>query len=89
MSELPYGKQANYTPYIEFLIAGHKQENGIERGILDREAGLIYVTAHYDVGSIAWLSGAPGSLITNWSEKAKKYTRFMRKNGEMHEPPPR
>jgi hypothetical protein len=79
VSDLPARDQPRYTPYIEFLITGHKTENGIERGILDRVSGLVYVTAHYDVGSIAWLSGVPGALVSNWSRKAKDYTRLLRK----------
>jgi hypothetical protein len=78
VSTLPKTDQQNHTPYVEFLIPGHKKENGIERGILDRTAGLVYITAHYDVGSFAWLSGVPGSLVSNWSKKASDYAREYR-----------
>jgi hypothetical protein len=81
VSELKPSEQPKYTPYVEFLVTGHKSENGIERGILDRVSGLIYLTAHYDVGSIAWLSGAPGGLVSNWSQKARTYTQTLRKYG--------
>lgn len=78
LAEMPKADQQNHTPYVEFLIPGHKKENGIERGILDRTSGLIYVTAHYDVGSFAWLSGVPGALVSNWSKKATEYAREYR-----------
>jgi hypothetical protein len=73
LSALPPNQQPAHTDYIEFLIPGHKKETGIERGILDRAAGQIYVTAHYDVGSFVWLSGAPGGLVANWQAKAAAY----------------
>jgi hypothetical protein len=79
VSDLEAHEQPKYTPYVEFLVTGHKSENGIERGILDLASGLVYLTAHYDTGSIAWLSGAPGALVSNWSQKARGYTRLLRK----------
>lgn len=72
-------EQPLYTPYYEFLIPGHKSENDIERGILDRNSRQIYITAHYETGSFVWLSGAPKALLDNWVRKASKYRQGLMK----------
>jgi hypothetical protein len=72
-------KQPLYTPYYEFLIPGHKSENEIERGVLDRNSRQIYITAHYESGSFVWLSGAPKALLDNWVMKASKYRQHLMK----------
>lgn len=73
LDTLPKGQQAQYTDYIEFLIPGHKSTIDIERAILDRAAGIIYITAHYESGSFVRLSGAPPALVANWTVKAATY----------------
>lgn len=78
LADLPPAEQPDQTPYIEFLVAGHKSETGIERGILDKDSGLIYLTAHYDKGSIVWLSGAPAALVGNWQAKALTYCNDLK-----------
>ena len=79
LSDKPQHEQFDPTPYIEFLIAGgQKGITGIERGILDKDAGLIYVTAHYTRGSFVWLSGAPATLVANWQAKAARYGRILK-----------
>jgi hypothetical protein len=77
VADLPKKQQPAHTPYVEFLIPEKKNETGIERGILDRASGQIYVTAHYDVGSIVWLSGAPANLVANWTAKAQTYCTHL------------
>ena len=77
LDKLPKDQQPLYTPYYEFLIPGHKSENEIERGILDRRSKLIYITAHYETGSFVWLSGAPEALLDNWLRKAAKYRKDL------------
>jgi hypothetical protein len=72
LASLPKAQQPTYTPYIEFLIPGRKSEFGIERGMLDRVSGQIYITGHYNDG-FAWLSGAPAALVANWTAKAATY----------------
>ncbi len=77
LDTLPKGEQANHTPYFEFLVSiGQKKKSGIERGILDEVDGLVYVTAHYDKGSIAWLSGVPQELVTDWQTTVAAYGRL-------------
>lgn len=79
LAHKPEAEQFDLTPYIEFLIAGgQKKATGIERGILDKDSGQIYVTAHYTQGSFAWLSGAPQALVDNWQAKAQKYGRVLK-----------
>jgi hypothetical protein len=78
LDELSTDQQPDYTPYIEFLLSGQKKATGIERGILDRDAGQIYLTAHYDQGSIAWLSGAPQVIVDDWREKARVYCQTLK-----------
>lgn len=75
LDQVAKDQQHLYTDYVEFTIAGgHKNKhNGIERGILDRITGQIYITAHYDRGSIVWLTGAPNSVVTDWRGKADDY----------------
>jgi hypothetical protein len=73
LDQLDPHKQPPHTPYYEFLIAGKKNSTGIERGILDKDSGLIYITAHYTVGSFVWLSGAPGDLVEDWRGKVEAY----------------
>lgn len=73
LDTVPKGQQAQYTDYIEFLIPGHKSAIDIERAILDRVAGIIYITAHYESGSFVRLSGAPPALVANWQGKAANY----------------
>jgi hypothetical protein len=78
LADKPQHEQYPLTPYIEFLIAGgQKKATGIERGILDKDSGQIYVTAHYTQGSFAWLSGAPATLVGNWQAKAQRYGRIL------------
>ena len=77
LATLEKKEQPLYTPYYEFLIPGHKSENEIERGILDRNSKQIYITAHYETGSFVWLSGAPESLVNNWLRKAVEYRRGL------------
>jgi hypothetical protein len=78
LADLPASEQPDHTPYIEFLITGHKKTTGIERGIIDRESGAIYLTAHYTKGSFALLSGAPGNLVQDWQAKATGYCRVLK-----------
>jgi hypothetical protein len=75
LHEVPKDQQHLYTDYIEFTIAGgHKNKhNGIERGILDRQTGAIFITAHYDKGSIVLLKNAPNSIVADWRAKADAY----------------
>jgi hypothetical protein len=77
LSSLLPSQQPAHTDYIEFLVPGHKNETGIERAILDRATGQIYITAHYTVGSFVWLSGAPGGLVANWQAKALTYVNSL------------
>ena len=77
LDEVEIKDQPKYTPYYEFLIPGHKSENEIERGILDRNSRQIYITAHYETGSFVWLSGAPKALLDNWVAKASKYRQQL------------
>lgn len=77
LDEVEIKEQPKYTPYYEFLIPGHKSENEIERGILDRNSRQIYITAHYETGSFVWLSGAPKALLDNWVRKASKYRQQL------------
>lgn len=79
LAELEISQQPLHTPYYEFLIPGHKSENEIERGILDRNSRQIYITAHYETGSFVWLSGAPKALLDDWVRKASKYRRQLMK----------
>ena len=77
LDQLPPSQQVDNTPYFEFLVAGgQKKKSGIERGILDEADGLVYLTAHYDVGSIVVLSGVPGSLVANWRAKVVAYRKL-------------
>ena len=78
LADLPAAQQPDHTPYIEFLVEGHKKETGIERGILDKDSGQIYLTAHYDKGSIVWLSGAPATLVGDWQAKALTYCNDLK-----------
>lgn len=79
LADEPQDEQFDLTPYIEFLIAGgQKKLTGIERGILDKDSGQIYVTAHYTQGSFVWLSGAPQALVSDWQAKAQKYGRLLK-----------
>jgi hypothetical protein len=73
LDELPAHEQPAHTPYYEFLIKGHKTTTGIERGILDRDSGHIYISAHYTEGSFAWLSGAPAEIAADWGAKVVEY----------------
>src|SRR5205085_10487951 len=73
--------QPDHTPYIEFLIPGHKASSGIERGVFDRADGLIYITAHYTKGSFVWLSGAPAALVADWQQKASRYVQALKLSG--------
>lgn len=77
LDEVEIKEQPKHTPYYEFLIPGHKKENEIERGILDRNSQQIYITAHYETGSFVWLSGAPRSLLDNWLRKVAKYRQDL------------
>lgn len=73
LASLPYAQQYDTTPYVEFLITGHKRadKTEIERGMLDKISGQIYITDHYT--GFVWLSGAPPALATNWQQKAAAY----------------
>lgn len=81
MSDLKKSEQPDHTPYIEFLIPGHKKATGIERGIIDRDDGLIYITAHYTKGSFVLLSGAPNDLVQDWQGKATAYCNLLKQMG--------
>jgi hypothetical protein len=70
LSQLPADEQVKRTPYVEILVPGHKSTSGIERGIIDTWSKQVYLTAHYDQGSFAWLSGAPDALVNPWLMKA-------------------
>ena len=77
LSEVPTHEQPTHTDYIEFLVPGHKSTIGIERAILDKEDGLIYITKHYTEGSFVELSGAPDNLVQNWQAKAEAYCDIL------------
>lgn len=75
LDTLDAADQMDKTPYFEFLISGgHKKDHGgIERGIIDIEADRVWITAHYDQGSLAELVGVPGSIIADWKQKVDDY----------------
>ena len=62
--------QMNKTPYFEFLISGgHKKTHGgIERAIIDIKDDRVWITAHYDKGSLAELVGVPEA----WSPPGRR-----------------
>ena len=64
-------------PYFEFLIAGGHKKNsgGIERGIIDIDDDRVFITAHYDKGSLAELVGVPDAVVDDWKEKVVAYKR--------------
>jgi hypothetical protein len=78
LASMPEYKQPDHTDYIELLIRGHKKESGIERGIIDRKDGSLYLTAHYDKGSFVQLINAPGNLVADWQGKAEKYCQLLK-----------
>ncbi len=67
--------QMDKTDYFEMLISGGHKKNhgGIERAIIDIVAGRVWITAHYDTGSLAELTGFPGSIVPNWRQKIAVY----------------
>jgi hypothetical protein len=73
LDQLPKSQQAGLTPYIEFLVRGQKSKSGIERGILNRNTGQVYLTAHYTKGSFVELVGVPNSVVADWQGKATQY----------------
>ncbi len=77
LREVPSHQQPAHTSYIEFLVPGHKSKIGIERAILDKDDGLIYITRHYTEGSFVLLSGAPDNLVQDWTAKAEEYCRIL------------
>lgn len=78
LASIPKYQQPDHTDYIELLVRGHKKESGIERGIIDRRDGGVYLTAHYDKGSFVELVNAPRSLIADWQAKAEEYCRLLK-----------
>ncbi len=77
LDQIPKSQQPNHTPYIEFLVRGQKTKSGIERGILDRNSGKVYLTAHYTKGSFVELVEVPGSVVADWQLKANQYVATL------------
>jgi hypothetical protein len=75
LDTLAAADQMDKTPYFEFLISGgHKKTHGgIERAIIDIRDDRVWITAHYDKGSLAELVGVPGSVVTAWKAKVASY----------------
>lgn len=79
LDELDPSEQVDNTPYFEMLVAGgQKKKSGIERGIIDIDAGIVYLTAHYDVGSIAELVDVPATIVSDWTKKVTTYRKLLR-----------
>jgi hypothetical protein len=77
LHKLSHGDQCDKTPYYEFLVTG-QPASGITRGVFDKDARLVYLTAHYDQGSFVLLSGAPAGLLNDWGVKVAAFIRTQK-----------